>query len=123
MSARNLIIVTILGFVYFASYFLFSLLLESYMGFWDIGAPLFFGVTGYVLVSGKRVFKALLSSLTPVFSLPWAFLFLDVDRTLFGIIIIHLFLIGMVIVQIYEAFEWIIKKITKKEKKIREHKH
>lgn len=106
---KNCVTIAALSIVYFLS----LLCEEEFPFFVLVGVPIIVGVLGYKLVEGRPLIKRLLASLIPVLSLPGIAVFLELE-VYASVVLVHAFLIGLIIVQLWEALEGGYSLIKKK---------
>jgi hypothetical protein len=97
---RNILILAGLSFIYFI-----FLQLRSFNPFLFVtAAPIVIGILGYSLTKETSVVKRFLAASIPWLSLVWVFIFSDIENQV-GIVLFHSFIIGMLIVQLWEIIE------------------
>ena len=102
-----------IAFVLSIVYSILCFLTNEYYFLQLIVIPLFIGCTSYALVNGKPLIKRMVSSLIPILSIPWIYLFLNLED-LYGMVLLHTVIVAMIVVQLFEILMSVLKYFQEK---------
>jgi len=103
--------------ILFVALSIFYLLSAISYEYWPLGffifPPLVIGIIGYQYSSYKDTSKKVIPIAVPIVCMPIIY-FIDSEKA-FPISIIHTVIISLIVVQLWEAFQWVISVFTKKK--------